>query len=417
VKVAVVGAGISGLATAYLLRGRHEVALFEREDRPGGHANTVAVRAGEGELGVDTGFVVYNETTYPGFSALLRELDVPTQPSDMSFSCSCARCGIEYSSYGLGGLFADIRAVVRPSHLRLLPDLLAFYRRAARMLEDGSADGLTLGDEVRRMGPGRAIAAHYLVPMAAAIWSTPPREILDFPLHYLLRFLHNHGLIGWGRTLQWRTVTGGSREYVRRLVAALPAGTLRVGRPAVSVRRTTAGVEVATVTGAECFDAVVLACHANEALALLGDPSQAEREALGSFSYTENRVVLHRDPRLLPAKRRARASWNVAVPDCRAPGESVTMTYLMNRLQSLPGRTAYCASVNPPETLRQSHIIQAFTYAHPRYTSATLTAQRATEALQGERRTYFAGAHLGYGFHEDGYQSAARVAALLGARP
>lgn len=412
-RIAVVGAGISGLAAAYLLRRRHEVRVFEREPQAGGHAHTLTVGTRTGDLGIDTGFVVYNETTYPGFSGLLRELEVPTQPGDMSFSCRCDRCGVEYSSRGLGGLFADIRNVARPSHLRLLPDLLAFYRRAERLLAPGQRDARTLGDEVRALGPGRAVVAHYLVPMAAAIWSTPPREILNFPLHYLLRFLHNHGLIGWGRTLQWRTITGGSREYIRRVVAALPRGTLQTGTPVTSVRREATGAVVETPSGHERFDAVVLACHADDALALLADATPAERDALGGFSYTQNRVVLHRDPRLLPRHQRARASWNVSVHDCHRPGEQVTMTYLMNRLQSLSGRTAYCVSVNPPAALRESRVIASFTYAHPRYTFETLAAQRATEALQGVNRTYFAGAHLGYGFHEDGFQSAARVAALL----
>lgn len=417
-RVAVVGAGVSGLATAYLLARDHEVLLFERERDLGGHAHTeLVVDPQLGELPVDTGFIVYNEHTYPGFSALLQELEVPTQPAEMSFGVRCLACRTQFSSRGLRGFFAEPRDRLRPAHWRTLRGLFRFHRDARALLDGGGAEGWTLGDYLRSGRVGDGVARHYLVPVAASVWSTSPGAVEEFPLDYLLRFLDNHGLVGHGHALQWRTVTGGSREYVRRLLAALPAGTARTSAAVAAVTREPSGASIITDDGdRQRVDAVVLATHADEALALLTDPSPEERAALEAFRYSENRVVLHADEGLLPPREHARASWNFFTEDCRRPGAALTMSYDLTRLQSLPGRRRYLVSVNPGPELDERAVLREFAYSHPSYSFDTLAGQRRVEELQGERATYFAGAHLGYGFHEDGYRAGARVAALIGER-
>lgn len=417
-RIGIVGAGIAGLAAARVLAREHQVQVYERDAHAGGHAHTAVVRTAAGEIAVDTGFIVYNETTYPGFSAMLRELDVPTQASDMSFGCRCLSCGLEYSSRGLSGFFAQRRMVLRSRHWRLLADLRAFFAEARRLLETGDGAELTLGAWLASRVPGRDLGGHFLVPLTAAVWSTAPAEVLDFPLLHLLRFLSNHGLIGMGRTLRWRTVNGGSREYVRRLVASLPGGAVRLSAGARAVRPLPdGGVEILLSGGDRPrFDRVVLATHADHALALLPDATSREREALGGFRYSSNRVVLHTDAARLPRTPKAGASWNVTTEDCLPIARALTMTYDLSRLQSLSGPERFLVSVNP-RTLDPRRVHAEYTYDHPRYGFDTLAAQRRVALLQGSRGLYFAGAHLGYGFHEDGYRSGTEVAALLaGAR-
>ncbi len=411
-RVAIVGAGISGLTAAYLLRETHHVTLFEREAKAGGHARTIAVPTPEGEVGVDTGFIVYNDRTYPGFRALLADLAVETQDGDMSFACHCRRCGVAYSSRGLPGLFASPATWRSPAHWKLLDELSRFYRDARRVIAMERAPSLTLGEYMRRRGAERAVATHYLVPMAAAIWSMPPERVPEMPFALFVRFLDNHGLIGWRKRLQWRTVTGGSRVYVERLLSRLRGGTLRAAAPVDAIRRAGEGVTIQSGGQSLAFDAAVLATHADEALTLLADADAQERAALGSFAYTANRAVLHTDEGVLPPQRFARAAWNVATEDCRNPAPVLTMTYDMNRLQALPGRTRYLVSVNPG-ALDPSKVIDETRFTHPEFTIRTPEAQARVAAVQGRGGVYYAGAHLGYGFHEDGYQSGVRVAALL----
>jgi predicted NAD/FAD-binding protein len=411
-KIAIVGGGVSGLTAAYLLNRKHDIEVFEQNDYAGGHANTVLAAVGGRELGLDTGFIVYNEHTYPGFSGLLRELSVETKAGDMSISVRCRACRLEYSSRGLRGMLAQRSSVLRPARWSLGRDILRFFRDTRRVLREGSHQQATLRVFLREQRYSNEFVRHFVMPLASAVWSTPPGAVGDLPARYFLAFLQNHGIIGLQPAFVWRTVSGGSREYVRRLTASFDR-RVRLSTPVRAVRRDAEGVQIVLADGRERgFDKVVLACHADQALHLLADPSDEERRALASFSYTVNRAVLHTDAAMLPRLSAARASWNYVTDDCRLAGNVLGMTYHLNRLQALDEPVDYCVSLNAEVT--PSAVLREMIYEHPAYTFGTLAAQQALSSLNGERHTYYAGAHLGYGFHEDGFQSGAGVAAMLG---
>ena len=410
-RVAVVGTGISGLGAAYALARVHDVEVFEREPRAGGHANTIVLARPEGgELPLDTGFLVHNEQNYPRLSRLFRELGVGVQESEMSFSVACRSCRLEYSGVRL---WSQPRAFARPGFARLVQEIVRFLRQGERALQERYARS-TLGDFVAAERYSRAFRDHYLVPFASALWSTAPAQTLGFPVQYAARFFQNHGLLGFRRH-PWRTVTGGSRAYVAAITAPL-AGRLRLGAEVRAVTRDADGVEVRTADdAARRFDAVVIAAHAPQALAMLADADDAEREVLGAFRTTLNRTVLHTDDSLLPQRARARASWNYAVADCRAPSLLPTVTYYLNKLQALSEPEHYCVTLNRANSIAEERVIRRFEYSHPLYTFESLDAQERLPALNGRRRTWFCGAYHGFGFHEDGLASGLRAAGELGA--
>ncbi|MDP1569920.1 MAG: FAD-dependent oxidoreductase [Vicinamibacterales bacterium] len=412
-KIAVIGAGVSGLSAAYLLAQAHDVTLFEREPRLGGHAHTHAVQDGARTLPVDTGFMVFNERTYPNFIRLLARLGVASRPSDMSFSVRCRRCGLEFSSVGARGLFAQPWRVADPRHLVMLADVLRFFRRGRRALADGTAAGQSLGEFLARGRHTTALMRHFLLPMGGAIWSASSADMRAFPAESFLRFFDNHGLLAPAGQPVWRTVVGGSQAYVGAIARALD-GRVQVAAPVRQVRRGATVVEVQLASGVRAmFDQVVMATHADEALALLADPSDAEREALGAFRYSTNRTVLHTDGALLPAARAARASWNCDLADCRDEASAVSVTYDLDRLQGHAATRPILASLNSVVPIG-GEVLAEMAYTHPILDGAAFAAQPRVARLNGQRRTFYCGAHLRYGFHEDGVMSALAVTRAFG---
>ncbi len=414
-RVAVVGTGIAGLASAWLLSRRHEVHVIERASRAGGHTHTVEVDGARGPVGVDTGFIVYNEATYPLLVRLFDELGVATRASDMSWSLRCERCDLEYAG-NPAGVLAQPANLARPGFVRMLSDIARFNRVGRRLLDDPRAARVPLGRFLADAGFGHGVRAHYVLPMAAAIWSTGTRGAADMPLGTLLRFFANHGLLGVTTHHTWRTVVGGSASYLAPLTAPF-ADRLHLGAGAAAVARDADGVTIRLEDGTTGrFDVVVLAAHADQSLGMLADPSPREKELLGAWDYSDNDTWLHTDTGLLPRRRRAWASWNYLLDDCSAPGERVSLSYHMNRLQGLREPRDYVVTLNPQTPPRPGTRIARMTYRHPTYTAASVATHDELDELNGRRRTYFAGAYHRYGFHEDGLYSAVRVADRLGIR-
>ncbi|MGE3303451.1 MAG: NAD(P)/FAD-dependent oxidoreductase [Hyphomonadaceae bacterium] len=404
--VAVIGAGISGLGAAHALADRFDVTVFEAEPRLGGHARTVFAGRG-GRVAVDTGFIVYNTVTYPRFSRLLEDLGVETQESDMSFSAVVDDGRIEYGVHSLATLFAQKRNLLSPAYLAFARDLLRFGAIAADPKHDRATP---LGAWLAAHRFGAAFRDYYITPLAGAIWSASPAQMLDFPAETLLAFFRNHHLLCADDRIAWRTIVGGSREYVSRLAHALTARgvTIRTGAPVRQVARAE-DVIVLSDAGAERFDAVALACHAPQSLALLADPSQEEHAVLSALRYQGGRIVLHDDARHMPKRKAVWSAWNT-----RQRGRNrASVTYWMNRLQNLPAETPLFATLNPLDPIPEERIFDAVDFEHPLFDRTAIEAQRRLPALQGARRTYFCGAYTRYGFHEDGLMSGLAIAQRL----
>ncbi|MBF2717634.1 FAD-dependent oxidoreductase [Agrobacterium vitis] len=418
-RIAVVGSGISGLSCAWLLSKGFDVTVFEAENRFGGHANTVNVAGPNGPVAVDTGFIVYNDRNYPNLVALFDHLGVPNQASDMSFAASLDAGRFEYSGCGLAGLLGQRSNAIRPRFWRMVADIMRFYREAPLLLERQDLTAATLGDYLDLEAYSNAFIEDHLLPMGAAIWSTTAADMRAYPLNAFVRFFINHGLVTLKNRPQWRTVTGGSREYVLRIKQATNAD-FRANDPVKAIIRSALGVKIVTQSGyQDRFDQVVVATHADETLALLDDAQGLERALLGCFDYTKNVAVLHSDTRLMPKRKQVWASWNYIGEERKSGEGPLCVTYWMNRLQGLDASLPLFVTLNPSRDIDESKVHQVFNYAHPLFDAKAIAAQRQLWQLQGRNRTWFCGAHFGSGFHEDGLQSGLAVAEQLSgiARP
>lgn len=410
-RIAVVGSGISGLSAAWLLSQRHIVTLYEQDERIGGHSNSVSV-PGSGEF-VDTGFIVYNELNYPNLTALFKHLNVATQPSEMSLAVSLRGGRLEYSGTNLRGLFAQRRNIVSRRFWSMLYDLRRFYKNAPVDLPILEARPITLGRYLEENGYGEAFRDDHLLPMAGAIWSSPPHAILDCPAATFVQFYHNHGLLKLSDRPPWRTVTGGSRNYVAMLTSSLRKN-IRIGTSISQIKSSDQAVFVRDAQGGiDSFDHVVIATHADQARALIVDPNIAERATLGMFRYSRNRAVLHSDASFMPRRRAVWSSWNY-IETGEGVGEVPTISYWMNRLQNLRTERPLFLSLNPKSEPRDVHY-ETY-YEHPLLDRAAIVAQRMLWSLQGQRRLWFCGSYFGYGFHEDGLQAGLAVAEQIDPR-
>jgi predicted NAD/FAD-binding protein len=413
-RVAIIGAGVSGLVTAHLLGREHDVTVFEAAGYAGGHTNTVRVDTPHETNEVDTGFIVFNDHNYPNFERLLERLGVPSQPSTMTFSVSDGRGDFEYNGSSPNGLFAKRAHLVTPWFHRMIADMARFQRSARELLSNDDTDPTrpSLGDWLEQQRFSRPFIDRLIVPQASAVWSADPHQMWSFPARFLIEFFDNHGMLSFRGRPQWRTVRGGSARYVEALLARF-SGRLFLGTEVRNVARHRDHVEVTPATGEpQRFDEVVLATHSDQALALLTDATDHEHEVLGAIPYQANEAVLHTDVRMLPVRRRAWASWNYHLLD--NPGDRTTVTYHMNRLQSLSAERDFCVTLNRTPEIDPAHVIRRIQYAHPVYTAGGVRAQRHFAEISGRERTHFCGAYWGWGFHEDGVVSALRVAKRFG---
>jgi len=416
VRVAVIGSGISGMVCAHVLGKSHEVTVIEAEPRPGGHAHTASVQVDGERLAVDTGFLVYNEENYPGLVRLFSDLGVVTKPSDMSFSVSDAVTGLEYRGSSLSALFAQRRNIARPDFLRMLVEVARFHRVAGRLLEAPPPPGTTLATVLSAGRWSKGFIDWYLVPLGASIWSADPSTFLQMPAEPVIGFFRRHGMLSFGTAPQWRTVDGGATRYVEAVLAPVrAAGRLQLGSPVIQVVRHGDGVDVRCHGGQlQRFDHVVMATHSDQALAALADPSPVEKDVLGAIGYQPNRVVLHTDESLMPRCRRAWAAWNYH--RSATPSDRVTMTYWLNKLQSLPTASPVLITLNREDDIDPLKVIGAYDYSHPVLDVEAVAAQQRHDEVSGHRHTSYCGAYWGSGFHEDGVQSALAVCANLNVR-
>lgn len=411
-KIAIIGSGISGLTAAYLLNRQHDISVFEASTWVGGHTHTVDVQVDGRHYAIDTGFIVFNDWTYPNFIELLNQLGVTYQPTEMSFSVCDPISGVEYNGNTLNSLFAQRRNLLSPPFWGMLRDILRFNREAVDDLQQQRiASDLSLGSYLQQRGYGERFIQHYIVPMGAAIWSMSLADMLNFPLQFFLRFFKNHGLLSVTDRPQWQVIKGGSSSYVAPLSASF-AERIRLQCPVQRVERDARGVTVHSSAGSERFDKVVFACHSDQALQLLAEPSATEQQILGALPYTDNDVVLHTDTRLLPKRPLAWASWNYRLGG--PTSQPAALTYNMNILQGLQSDTTFCVSLNQTAAIDPSKILARYTYAHPQYSLAGVAAQARWEELLGANHSYFCGAYWANGFHEDGVVSGLRVARAFG---
>jgi predicted NAD/FAD-binding protein len=401
-KIAVIGGGIAGNVAANHLSREHRVTLFEAGDHLGGHTHTHDIEWAGRQYAVDTGFIVFNDRTYPNFLRLLHELGVAYQPTEMSFSVKCDRGGLEYNGHSLNTLFAQRRNLLSPSFLRMIREILRFNREAPQTLEDGTAD-MPLGDYLHSHRYSAEFSDHYIVPMGAAIWSTDPTLMHQFPARFFIRFFVNHGLLEIRDRPQWYVLKGGSRQYLQPLSAPYADG-IRLNTPVESVARLPGGVKVRSrAFGTEMFDAVFIAAHSDQALAMLADPTDAERQVLGRLRYQRNEALLHTDASVMPRRRLAWASWNYHLQEQR---EQVALTYDMNRLQGLDASERFLVTLNNHGAVDPKRVLKHLVYEHPIYTEESVSAQARRREISGVGRTFYCGAYWGSGFHEDGVVSA-----------
>ncbi len=410
-NIAIVGSGISGLSCAHVLSKKHRVSVFEAGDYAGGHTNTIDVQEGGRTVAVDTGFIVFNRPNYPNLCRLFDQLGVESRDSDMSFSVRCDRSGIEYNGSGLGALFVQRANLMRPSHWRMIAEILRFHREAPVQLKRGLDDSLTVRGYLAAHHYGDAFARRYLLPLGASLWSCSAAQFGSFPMRFVIEFLLNHRMLQVEGRPVWKTVVGGSREYVRRLLSQLSA-EVRLNTPVAAVRRGSGGVELRLADGrTEQFDEVVMACHADQSLRMVEDADGLEHDVLARFPYQPNEVVLHTDTRVLPARKKAWASWNYQIP-AESRG-SVTVSYNMNMLQGIESDRTYCVSLNLASEIDPAKVIRRIRYEHPLFTSGRSVAQSHHSELIRRRGVSYCGAYWGYGFHEDGVRSSLDVCAAF----
>jgi uncharacterized protein len=409
-RIAIVGSGISGLGSAWLLSRRHDVTLFESGDYLGGHTHTHDIQLQGRHYAVDSGFIVYNPEYYPLLNGMFDELGVRSQPTTMSFSVRSEASGLEYNATTINTLFCQRRNLFSLRFLGMVRDLVRFYREAVALL-DHPGQGPTLGEYLGQNGYGSAFRDEHLLPMASALWSSPSAKLLEFPARYLVQFMANHQMLRVNRPPQWRVVTGGSSRYVQALRQGWSVNE-RLCCPVKSVRRLDQGVQITTDSGCEQFDQVVLACHSDQALRLLADATTNEREVLGAIAYQANEAVLHTDASVMPRGRKAWAAWNAYVP--AAAGQTCTVSYCMNLLQGIESPEPFIVTLNQSQSIDPTKVLRRMRYHHPVYSHESVGAQKRKQEIQGQRGTWFAGAYWGWGFHEDGMQSAVEVANALG---
>ncbi len=410
-RIAIIGAGISGLVTAYLLSQDHDIDVYEANDYIGGHTHTIDVPVNGREFAVDTGFIVFNENTYPHFIRLMEQLNVAWQPSSMSFSVRCDKTGLYFSPSTLNSLFAQRKNILRPSFYRMLGDALRFRREASELIETDDYS-ITLQEYLDQKRYSTAFIDNFIIPMGGAIWSADPVKFREFPARYLVEFFNNHGVLNIRNQPRWLVIKGGSRQYIAPLTRPFRE-KIHLSTPVTSVRRFEDKVEIVTAKGhSASFDQVVMAVHSDQALQMLADPTDMERDILNVIPYQENLAILHTDASLLPPKQAAWASWNYHIP--REEKGRVALTYNMNMLQTLKAPKEFCVTLNLPEAIHPDKVIESLVYHHPVYDPKSLTARRSQDELNGQNRTYYCGAYWGYGFHEDGVNSALAVCKHFG---